>query len=333
MRSIHILFYIALISFTIFSSAASLKKKKISLSEEISSIKVQAHHAHINLYPLKKAKTKMVEIKKNSSDVEIEEEDSVLLISEKSFPSKRKAWKVRKKQIINIGVPALPVKVFLFSGQVQVKGITQNLSISLLGDGTVDTKQTRGKLNLFQKQGSLKVSAHNGTMSIQSESAKINLSECQGNMKIRSFKNMVSVAKSKGELFIKTFKSPLNISNFRGSLDFKQKKGGVYLKKVRGLVDGYSEEGEIKGMIYAKKVKVETHTGRIHLDFPASRAWVSAETWDGKISSPIYFYRTKTGGMDRAKGKLKGVKRKNKLQQGNIVLKSRSGSIRFYQSH
>ena len=62
-------------------------------------------------------------------------------------------------------------------------------------------------------------------------------------------------------------------------------------------------------------------------NFPYSRAWLTAETWEGKIFTPIYFHRVKTGGMDRSKGCLRGSK-----HTGKVSLKSRSGSIKVYQS-
>ena len=153
------------------------------------------------------------------------------------------------------------------------------------------------------------------------------LKACSGEMSFTGFKGQLRVDNSRGSLVVRTFQVPMTISKFRGRLHFRQEKGGVYLKGMTGSVDGYSQEGEIRGLIYPKEVNIETKTGKIHLDMPHSRAWVRADTWEGRLWTPSYFNRIRTGGMDRAQGRLRGGKK-----TGNVSLKSRSGSIKVYQS-
>ena len=76
------------------------------------------------------------------------------------------------------------------------------------------------------------------------------------------------------------------------------------------------------------EARIETRTGKIWLDMPKSNIWVNAESWEGKIQTPNYFHHIRTGGMDRASGRLKGTIRR----KGSVSLKSRSGSIIIHQS-
>ncbi len=316
----------------VFCAGAKTKEpaitRKYDISSEIKNIRVRAHHAHIRLF---QSKSNKKELKiQYFEKLEVDEEDSVLLVSEDGFPDAKKARRgnIGKKPVMKIWVPSLPMEIAVFGGEVRIdKFWKTDLSVFMSGKGSVRIKSTAGNLNIFQKEGNINVHSHKGDMVIQTEYSRVQLQACKGKMKVHNFKGRLEVNKSAGHLSVRSFRSPIILNTFTGSLEFEQEKAGVYLKPMIGSVSGYSKEGEVRGVIHPNEVNIETKTGRIHLDMPHSQAWVTAETWEGKIVTPVYFNRIKTGGMDRAKGKLRGKKRK-----GSVSLKSHSGSIRVYQS-
>jgi len=333
-KSLIILFIINLFLPSFFLPFSyALQKKTISskqtISPEIKSIQISSHYAHVQLKKIRSKKNQL--IIHHSIPLEVRTKDSVLLISEKNFPQKKYAKKIiKKKPSITVHAPSqLPITITLFSGEVSVSAFWKtDLSIMIANKGTVRTNHTKGALNIYQREGQIKITSHKGSLNIQSEDSKINLYSCEGNINLQSFKGKISVNKSTGSLFLSTFKSPLILNHFTGSLKFHQEKGGVYLKPMIGSISGYSNEGEIRGAIHPHQVNIETKKGAINLDLPHSKAWVTAQTWEGKIYTPIYFHRIKTGGMDRSKGQLRGSKNK----AANVSLKSYSGVIRVHQS-
>ena len=315
----------------VFCAGAKTKEsvitRKYGVSSDIKNIRIQAHHAHIRLF---RSKSKQKEVKVQYFEkLEVDEDDSVLLISEDDFPDVKKAQgNIGKKPVMKVWVPSLPVEIAVFGGEVRIdKFWKTDLSVFMSGKGSVHIKNTEGNLNIFQKEGDVNVHSHKGNVVIQAENSRVQLQACKGKMRINNFKGRLRVGKSSGHLSVRSFKSPIVLNTFTGSLEFKQEKAGVYLKPMIGSVFGYSKEGEVRGVIHPNEVDIETKTGKIYLDMPHSQAWVTAETWEGKIVTPVYFNRIKTGGMDRAKGRLRGKKRK-----GSVSLKSHSGSIRVYQS-
>lgn len=317
----------SLFSFCTYTSAnkKNFITHKYSISSDIKNIRIQAHYAHIRLFQSKKKELKVQYFKK----LKIKEKDSTLLVSEEGFPRVKKAGRsIGKKSVIKIWIPSFPVEVAVFGGEIEIdKFWKTNLSVFMSERGSVRIKNTKGNLNIFQKEGSIRIDSHKGNIVVQTESSRVQLRSCNGKIRFSGFKGRLEVNKSKGQLFVRSFKSPLILNTFIGYLDFQQEKAAVYLKPMIGSVSGYSKEGEVRGVIHPNEVSIETKTGRIHLDAPHSRAWVTAETWEGKIVTPVYFNRIKTGGMDRSKGQLRGKKKK-----GNVSLKSHSGSIRVYQS-
>ncbi len=298
------------------------------LSPDIQSIRIEAHQAHIRL---RKAvgKTKQLKIE-YKNPLKITEDHFTLRVFEEDFPEKETAWRrLKKNPVMTVWAPKLPVKVAVFGGTVEVsKFWNTDISISMPGKGAIYVKnQKAGNTHISQGAGKIKINAHKGNLTIQAEDSEIHLQSCAGKIKVSGFKGRLTVNKSRGHLFVRSFIAPLIINHFTGRLNFRQEKGGVYLKLAIGSVFGYSKEGEVRGAVYADEVNIETKTGKIHLDLPYSKAWVSAQTWEGRISTPAYFSRIKTGGMDRSKGQLRGRKR-----TGNVSLKSQSGSIRVYQS-
>ncbi|MDE0119914.1 MAG: hypothetical protein OXM55_07915 [Bdellovibrionales bacterium] len=312
-----------------YSSAGkqALITRRHTLSSDIKNIRIQVHQVHIRLLKMK-GKKKEIKVQYHKT-LSIEEEDSTLIVSEKDFPRSEKYKEgLKKKPVMTVWATRLPVKIGIFEGTVQINQFWKtDLALFVLGKGSINIKNTAGSLHIFQSSGDIGVQSHSGELMIQSEDSRIRLRSCKGQMNISSFKGHLEVNKSNGRLFVQSFKAPLVLKHFTGRLDFRQEKGGVYLKPLVGSVFGYSKEGEVRGVIRANEVDIETQTGRIHLDFPYSRAWVTAETWEGRIFTPLYFNRIKTGGIDRSKGQLRGTKKK-----GSVSLKSHAGSIRVYQS-
>ena len=318
-----------LLSFCVYTLANQKASTihKYEVSQDIKSIRIQAHQAHIQLI---QRKDKKQELKvKYSGELDTEEENNVFVVSVEKFPDEKLAWKkTGKRPTIKVWVPARNLEVAIFGGKVLVDKFTNiNLSVFMAGKGSVQIKRTQGELKIFQSSGKINVNSHKGDITIQEEDSLVSLSSCKGKINIRGFKGHLEVSKSSGYLDVESFKAPLVLRRFAGQLTFQQEKGGVYFKPMIGSVVGFSKEGEVRGTLQPNEVDLRTDTGKIHLDFPYSRAWLTAETWEGKIFTPIYFHRVKTGGMDRSRGRLRGSK-----HTGKVSLKSRSGSIKVYQS-
>ena len=268
---------------------------------------------------------------KQEGEWDVEQKGSSLVISEEDFPSKeRESSSEQKKLKMHIQVPGgQAFQIAVVSGQAEINGLQiKNLSISMLGHGTIKTTKTKGDLQIFQGFGQISVKSHIGSLALQAEDSVVNVQSSRGSIELRSLKGQIKVSNSSGELYVRSFKAPTVLKTVSGKLDFLLEKGGLYLQNLTGSIKGYSKEGEVRGVVRPENVDIETGEGRIHLNFPHSMAWVKVESWDGKVRTPVYFRRIKTGGMDRASGRLKGKK-----YRGNVSLKSRSGSITVYQSH
>ena len=307
------------------------------LSADIKSIRVEAYHAHIHLLPLKegkKAKPKELKVE-HPAHFKIEEQDSTLVVSEEGFPNQALvelgSKKPQKPPKLTVFVPPFdkPLKVTLFSGKISVQNLKkQDLSLIIAHKGSVRVTNSKGRLNIFQQTGNINIVNYQGKIRAQAENSLISIASCKGEMHLSSFKGQMVISRSSGTLFTHSFKAPLTLNHFTGQLRFQQEKGGVYFKPLTGSVTGYSREGEIRGSIKPHKVKIETQRGKINLNMPGSGAWLTAQTWEGKIFTPPYFRRIKTGGMERAKGRLRASQKKT----GSVFLKSHSGSIRVSQA-
>ena len=353
MNFLKIFFFFSLVSL-LFSlavfSEAETKTRIYKLSSDIEWVQVQAQAAQLRIIPVKVRKTntapkktsdKSSDTKQKTIQVEykgnfkVSSKDKVFKISEKDFPPDNKD--IRKSKIsdkergrVTVWLPdQISLRVLTVSGRVEINNINSpRLSVSMLSTGSIQLKNTGGDLSVFQESGEVHLSSHKGSLKVHAENSKVNIENCQGDMEVRSFKGRLSVQKSRGKLNVNTFKTPVILKGFSGQLISRQEKGGLYLKPMTGSIQAYSEEAEIRGKLYPDKVSIETKKGAIFLDMPGSRAWLSMESWDGRIKAPPYFYRVRTGGLNRARGRLRG-KGKNK---GEVALKSHSGSIRVYQS-
>lgn len=337
----------------LFSIAAhsEVKAKSVTRTYELSSdikwVQVQVQAAHVRILPIKKTSAADKEkssdtqsdTKRNTIKVEyngnfkMSSEDENFTITKRDFPPDNKEIRTtsdKKRAGITVWLPEqISLRVLTVSGRIEVNNIKPpRLSVSMLSTGSIQLKNTGGNLSVFQESGEVLLSSHKGALKVHTENSKINIDNCQGDMEVRSFKGKLNVQKSRGKLHVNAFKTSVILKGFSGQLTSRQQKGGLYLKPMTGSIQAYSEEAEIRGQLYPAKVNIETKKGAISLDMPGSRAWLSMESWDGRIKAPPYFYRVRTGGLNRARGRLRG-KGKNK---GEVTLKSHSGSIRVYQS-
>ena len=312
------------------------------LSPQISHIRIQLKKGNVRLIPQKSQKVsiqseKPIEITKESIQ---KANKNTLVISEEEFFSfsEGQTFNITGQQNkVRIKVPIdKPITLVLFQGVVGVVGVESvakvgsfnNLSIMMAGRGTIRTKNTKGMLLVSQRAGDVHIHSHKGKLVVQGERSHVRLQACSGEISFVGFKGQLRVDNSRGSLFTRAFKLPLTLHKFKGQLNFQQEKGALYLKSMTGSMSGYSKGGEVRGLIYPKQVNIETNTGKIHLNMPHSQAWVQADTWGGRLWVPTYFNRTRTGGMERAQGRLKGKGKRD----GRVSLKSQSGSIKVYQS-
>ena len=333
-------------SIAVYSEAKTTPvTRTYKLSSDIQWIQIQAKKAHVQIMPAKtishKKKSSKTQLDTKPEEMKIQyegnfkvsSEDEGFYITERGFSSRHGENKVisnKEKMSVTVWLPAQQsLRVLAVSGRVEIQNIqSSNLSVSMLSEGSIKVQNTKGNLNIFQGRGIVDLSSYKGDLKLHAENSRISMNNCHGNMEIRSFKGRLNIKKSSGKLFINTFKTPVILGHFDGHLTSRQEKGGLYLKPMTGSIQAYSEEAEIQGQLYPDTVDIETKKGAITLDMPGSRAWLSMESWEGRIKSPPYFYRSRTGGLNRARGRLRG-KSKNK---GEVTLKSHSGSIRVYQS-
>ena len=293
------------------------------LSSEIKSLRVQLGKANLRLIPLKGDKLSI----RSKQSLKVTEEDSIMLISEEGFLSVSGDTLTtdKKQKAITIKVPSsLPITVVLVEGALQADKF-KNLSVFISHQGRTQIKNTKGQLNISQQSGNINVFSHRGPLKIQAEQAKVQVRACQGEMEFKGFKSQLMVNNSRGQLTVRAFDLPLTLNSFKGRLNFWQEKGDVHLKNVTGFISGYSKEGNVSGLIHPGTVRIETKKGDIRLNVPHSRAWVKVDTWEGRLWIPPYFNRTRTGGVERAQGRLRKGKK-----SGQVFLKSHSGSIKIH---
>ncbi len=311
------------------------------LSKSIHSIRIQLHNAQLKVQPLKiklvKKKSqpttdiKMLVLNEQKtwfSSLKQSTKNNVFILSDKKFPSPHPNNK--KSTAITLSVPPLPLHILAFNGNITVQGLKPtNLLVSVPGKGDVNISNTQGKVQVFQATGKVHIESHQGLLTVQGENIQLNVQSCKGTIKVHHFKGQTHIENSRGEIFLNTFKAHDTIKHFTGKLQFYINQGFLRLKPFIGSISGKTKAAHITGGVYPKKVNIETQTGRISLDIPYSQAWVTAESWEGKIHTPHYFNRIKTGGVDRSQGRLKSTLAKYK---GHVSLKSHSGSISVYQS-
>lgn len=322
----------------IFYTVIAWSNKKIQIYEvplDIKTIRIQVSNSNIKVLPITSKKN---ELKiKNAHNFTIKEKNSVLIISENSFLDQQKKSLLKKnlvkkklvkklKVIIRVP-PSIPVEIAAIGTVISIHKLKKtNLLVSMIQKGTINIKNTKGKLNIFQKKGDINIDSHKGELNIQAEDSDIFLTNHKGKININSLKGSINILKSQGTATLYSFKSPIIFDKFLGFITFKQEKGGVRFKQVNSVISGYSKFGKLRGSMHPNKITLKTKSGDINISFTRVRAWVTAETQEGRIYAPVYFHRIKTGGIDRSKGRLRGVK-----GQSIVSLKSYSGSIRVFQ--
>ncbi len=348
------LLFIGISTSTLNVAYAKSKKgsfHKYTLTPEVKSVRIQlSTGTHLELRPLKIQKPSKKQQKKTAVDrrelmvwmshspilwrnpLTHQIKEGVFILSDKQFYSTKNILGKQNKQAIRLVIeaPQIPLQIIAFGGgQIKVADLKNiQLLVSAQNRESIHIQNTQGNLTIFQGTGSARVESHIGQLIAQGENAHIHLQSCEGKMNLKYFKGSIHVEKSTGELDLRSFKAPSTIKKFTGKLNFHTEKGKTQLTHVSGSIFGFSKEGNIKGTLYPNEARIETNTGKIWLNMPKSDIWVNAESWEGKIRTPNYFHHIRTGGMDRASGRLRGtIQRK-----GSVSLKSQSGSISIYQT-
>ena len=357
-RMFKILLIVSMGGLCFLSSAGSSIFRQYTLPKEINSIHIQLHNSYLLVKPSQKIssgkkanktnkkktmprgglsqpveRTVMVWFKKKqagwSSRLKQKIKDQAFILSDKNFPSLKAKDKAR--EAVEILLPeGLSVHVRLFTGEIKIQNLKNtNIFVAAPGRSVVETANTSGKLQVFQAAGQLSIRRHKGPIHLQGENTRLFMEHCQGPIHISHFKGQARVKNSKGRLNLRAFKAHDVLKNFEGRLTFHIEQGFLKFRPVIGSVEGQAQSAHITGVLHPHEVNIQTNTGRIALDMPHSKAWVTAESWEGKIRTPNYFNRIKTGGMDRSQGRLRG---RGRLKTGKVILNSRSGSISVGQS-
>lgn len=266
-------------------------------------------------------------------------------------PSKKLKWegpashkKEKDKETLNVRAPSIKIYtpsralyiILDAADRVAVESLKEvNLTVSLR-KGSIQIQNTSGVFKISLDEGRLDFNKNKGKARIQSYSASLHLSEFRGNAEIRTYSQNVQIHKSQGVFDIQSFSSPLVLNQSGGELRFRCEKSNVQLKKYKGRIAGYTNKGKVSGSLTPKeKTEIETGSGSIHLYFASSAARVEAQSWEGKVFAPAYFYKDRAGGVYKAygfiknRGKNRGKNRdKNRGEAaGRVYLKSHSGRI------
>ena len=335
-----VLLYITAIGCFVFAQASfsSVKNRKViqrELSSDTHTVQIRTQGADIQVLPvkgpakknkLKKPPEKTIKIQ-YQGEFKTKTEDHIFKIFEKTSKFKEQNRDQEKTSLTLYLADNMSLQILASAGNIRIKNIQAPvLFISSPGKTSIQTRNTKAKLSIFQETGGIQIDSHKGALNIQTENSKVDIKNSQGNMELRAFKGRLDIQQSKGKLYVRTFKAPIRLKHFTGQVASHQDKGGLYLQPMFGSIQARSDTAEIKGRLYPEKVNIETKTGVISLNMPDSRAWVTLESWEGRIKTPAYFYRSRTGGLSRAKGRLRGKKNK-----GEVQLKSLSGAIEVYQ--
>ena len=259
----------------------------------------------------------------------IEVREGSLEISERDFFKK-----INQKQgavpTLELFIPhSMRVHVYGRSGHILLNSVRASVNVSQFGKKSkITVRNTKGNLKLFQVDGHTAITSHRGSLDIQAEDVRVKVEDHKGNLSANIFSGTFQVVKSSGSLDWQSYSAVLLVENFRGPITFFTRKAPVNIKSHYGSLKGSSEEGEVYAKAFSPFVKLETKKSNITLDLPKSRVWVTAQSMDGKLRVPFYFYRSYAGGMDRASGRLRGAQ----FSEGSADLKSGSGTIRVVQS-
>ncbi len=271
------------------------------------------------------------------SFLKVKKKGGKVLLTEKGFPPSSSFYGENKKPYpLWLKLPAgKTVKVILFSGKVDVQKLSfQKLFVSVLNQAHTEIKNTKGVLDIVQNHGDVVLKSHRGKVNLYSQDISLRVEDLKGPGVFKFLRGKMRLLNSSGFFDVRLFQGDLILRKSSSRLHFHGEKGGVYLRGFKGSVTGYLKEGEVRGQItQPHEVRMETGTADMFLDFPGTQAWLQAESWDGKVKTPPYFHRIRTGGVHRSEGRLRGGKtgRKNE-DSGSVILKTRSGSITVYQS-
>ena len=288
------------------SKKKSSQAEKEKSEQQKSSVLIQGKHvSSINIQPAKKWDI--------SGGVE-----------KKSKQKKQSIFVLKNQSEVSIKTPPQSLFIIMESvGQITVKNLKNtHLHISVK-TGNVAITHSQGSFQVSVDNGQVELTNNKGKLEVHSYLAPIRMAQFDGSVVVRSYSGEVKIETSKGPMDVKSFSSPLSFLNTNGSLRFDGEKSPIKLRNHAGDVQGYSHKGSVTGSFIPSQAKIETGSGDIRLYFKSSKARVEAQSWEGKVLAPKYFYKDRAGGVYKAHGSM----RDRGDVPGQVSLKSKTGKI------
>ena len=225
---------------------------------------------------------------------------------------------------VKIYTPSKKIYIVLDSvDQIEMRGLKKVQVVLSLRKAQVSVRESEGKFQVSLDEGRIYFEKNKGKAEIHSYLAPIHIVEHEGPLRVRSYSSSVRIEKSQGAFNVQSFSSPLYFVQVQGDLNFDSEKSNVQFKRYKGNVKGYTNKGKVSGSFTPDRVQIETGSGAIHLYFAGSKARVEAQSWEGRVLAPGYFYKDRAGGVYKAYGSIRG----RGSAEGYAYLKSRSGKI------
>ena len=262
----------------------------------------------------------------SAQDILIEHSKSFLVTGDVRQKEERARLTLTVKEGEKIVIKTPPRKIHIILPSLKkavLKGLKKADVFLSAKKAQVWIEQSQGVFRVSLEEGALGLKNNSGSIEARLYSAEASLSEFQGSVFIYSHLGRVTLKESEGKFKILSYASPVYLEKLKGSLDFKVEKSDIRLKLFEGDVEGYSNQGAVTGSLTPRQGKIETGSGLIRLYFQASRARVSAQSWEGRVYAPRNFYKDRAGGVYKAKGSIKDRGQAG----GQVSLKSQSGKI------
>ena len=225
---------------------------------------------------------------------------------------------------VKIYTPLKKIYIVLDSvDQIEVQGLKKVQVVLSLRKAQVSVRGSEGEFQVSVDEGQVYFEKNKGKAEVHSYLAPIHIVEHEGPLQVRSYSSSVRIEKSQGVFNVQSFSSPLYFVRVQGDLNFDSEKSNVKFRQYKGSVKGYTNKGGVSGSFTPDRVQIETGSGPIHLYFAGSKARVEAQSWEGRVLAPGYFYKDRAGGVYKAYGSIRG----RGEASGYAYLKSRSGKI------
>ena len=233
-----------------------------------------------------------------------------------------------KKGLVQIQAPQ-GGRLFLVlkeGGRIRIENFQNTKwNISLKKAAPLEIKKSTGAFSISLDEGALSMSQGEGRISAELYSASLLISDWKkAKGQVLVYSSPIAIEKAEGRFELKSYSGPLHLDRLTGSLQFRVEKAPTRLKLFKGDIEGFSGSGEVRGSIEPGQVRIETHSAAIRVFFTEkNRPRVEAKSEENKVYAPRNFYTDRSGGVYRAKGRIKGAG----SPKGQVFLKSRSGRI------